>query len=271
VAKARRPFTYRAFFRPDQLGALEKLDTGFNEQGCGFGYTQAYHKAPTDDIPFRIPSEYIASKLGQVLGLPIPPCALTRFGQQDIRLFSSYDFNFERASLVPVFGDIVVAKLPHLCAGVVVFDIWIGNEDRHDENVVVDRGDDPRHLHLFDHDHSLLSGMNYSGVERLAKLEKDLGITGKPPINNNRHVFLDELKSHEDLDFWIGRVQKVPDFMIDDLCDAAKSEIGIESNVASKLAFFLKQRRDGIGGLINNNHDEFTALPKREGTLPFSE
>jgi hypothetical protein len=266
VAKARRPeFLYRALFRPDQIGALEKLDKGFDEQGCGFGYTQAYHKAPIDSIPYRIPSEYIAAKIGELIGLPVPPCAITRFGPDNTKLFSSLDFNFERASLVPIFEDVVASKMPLVCAGILVFDIFIGNEDRHDENVVVDRGNDPREIHIFDHDHALLSGMTFFGKEKIDKLYNDIGITGKPPINNNRHVFLDQLKSREDLDFWIGRIGSIPDFFLENVCSFAEVEIGLERSVADYLATFLKWRKTAMRGLIKQQFDEFTSMPKPTG------
>jgi hypothetical protein len=265
---ARKPdFTYRAFFKPDQLAALDKLDEGFDEQGCGFGYTQAFHKAPTESIPFRIPSEFVASKIGQLLGLPIPPCAITVFGPEKIKLFSSLDFDFERSSLVPVLGDIVVSKLPLLCAGVVVFDIFIGNEDRHDENVVVDRGSDPKRIHVFDHDHALLSGMNHHGIDKLEKLSNDIGITGKPPLNNNRHVFLDELRSEKDLNYWVQRVSAIPEFMLDDLCRFARNELELAPQVASALSDFLRYRKRDLHRLIHQSQSEFTSIANWTKTL----
>ncbi len=268
MAIKRRPeFLYRALFKPDQIGALDKLDRALDEQGCGFGYTQAFHKAPSPSIPYRIPSEYIAAKIGQFLGLPVPPCAITRFGPGNVKLFSSLDFNFERASLRPIFEDIVVRKMPLVCAGILVFDIFIGNEDRHDENVVVDRGNDPRQIHIFDHDHSLLSGMNFCGKEKIDKLYNDIGITGKPPLNNNRHVFLDQLQSQEDLDFWIRRVGIIPDFVLEDLCGFARDEIGLEPDIAEYLATFLKWRKGNIGFLISKQRDEFESMPEGPRTL----
>jgi hypothetical protein len=52
------------------------------EQGIGF--TKCLHKKPWSESPYLIANEIIAAKLGQFLGLPIPPFAVTHSasGQQ---------------------------------------------------------------------------------------------------------------------------------------------------------------------------------------------
>ncbi|MGH7136016.1 MAG: hypothetical protein ACREHD_09765, partial [Pirellulales bacterium] len=73
-------------------------------------------------------------------------------GRREAPLFSSLDFNFNREKLPPVVPDICVQRLLRDCTGVLLFDIWIANEDRHDANLLVDKVGAPGEMMVFDHD-----------------------------------------------------------------------------------------------------------------------
>src|SRR5437870_4409384 len=132
-----KEFIYRARFNTDQLASLTGLSRGLSASGQGLGYTQAYFKSNTTASPYCIASEVICGRIGQFLGLPVPPFAVA-IADDGRPLFASLDFNFTRQTYPPVLPDQCIASLEDLCAGVLAFDILIANEDRHDANLVVD-------------------------------------------------------------------------------------------------------------------------------------
>jgi hypothetical protein len=253
----RSKYFYRAMFRPDSLDVFEGFDAGL-VGGRGLGYAQAWHKGNTDASPFAIYNELVCGDLGRCVRLPIPPFALTWHSQRRARLplFSSLDFNFNRETLPQIIPELCVQHLPYLSAGVLAFDILIANEDRHDENLLVDNVTDPRSMHVFDHDQALLGGSLEVGVDRLVKLKDRLAITGSATTGGNRHVFLDRIKSSEDLYAWVERLSYIPDWFVAESCDDARSA-GIERSLAEQAAEFLVYRKKNLRQIIDAHRGEF--------------
>ena len=128
---AHRPgrFKYRAEYNLNQYDLPDE-----DHARRAYGYVQAYHKRPWKESPYRIPNEYICTRLGDLIGLPVPPCVLTYcdvLGSPTI--FSSLNFNVDKNNLPPIEPDCCVKHLPMLSSGVLLFDIWIANEDRHEK------------------------------------------------------------------------------------------------------------------------------------------
>jgi hypothetical protein len=253
-------YFYRAFWKPDQLDALKHLAGGPDKYGQGLGYAQVWHKSDSQASPYCVANEFICGRLCSFLGLPIPPFAITAMPTEQKVLFSSLDFNFNRAKLPPVIPSICVEKLPKLCAGVLTFDILIANEDRHDQNLHVDDQANPKFMHVYDHDQALFGGSVTKGSKRLADLKNRLGITGGTTTGGNRHIFLDEVKDSALLDPWIRRITLVPDWLIDDTVEQAADGLGISAAEALDAADFLKYRKGRIGTLIDANRSEFSAI-----------
>ncbi|OAI54134.1 hypothetical protein AYO47_03530 [Planctomyces sp. SCGC AG-212-M04] len=254
-------FLHRAFFRPDGKSRfLDALDSGWDEDFCGVGYTQAFHKTQRKDLPYRVSVEFIAARLGQAIGLPIPPSAITRFQQSNLPCFSSLDFNFERTKFPPTIPDLLYKAQPLICGGLLAFDIWIANEDRHDCNLVADHVANPRHIQIYDHDICLLHGNDCVGVERLGRAWNELGIGG--------HVMLDEINSWHYLHEWFDRIALVPDYMIEDICWAA-FDLAEEMTPDETLEVvdFLKWRKPQLERLVKLNLDEFEKLDPESDSL----
>lgn len=147
----------------------------------GDGVSKAYHVellavAKHSHISSSmVASEYVAAKLGSYLGLPIPPFALVvPKGTNPAIWFASLNFNLTGYSLPQIDPEQCVAAFPDLSTGVVIFDAWIANPDRHEENLNIDwSGSKPR-LNVFDHGYSILG---QEGTERLSRLLNHVGIT----------------------------------------------------------------------------------------------
>ena len=158
--------------------------------GRAHGSTQAWHKTAWSGSPYCIPNELISAQIGQFLKLPIPPFAIT-YSEDNDYYFSSLDFNFDRDQLPPVEPDLCWEHLPRLCSGVMLFDILIANEDRHDENLVIDNVIKPSFMRVFDHDQALFGGGgNLAGTNRLTQLHDRLGVSGGVITGGNRPLFI---------------------------------------------------------------------------------
>jgi hypothetical protein len=266
-------FFYRALFKPDSLDVFEGFDRDFDWKGKALGYTQAWHRRSWAESPYAVYNEFICAELGRAIRLPVPPFAITysqEVGKRKIPLFSSLDFNFQRSKLPPVIPDICVAHLPQLCAGVLAFDIFVANQDRHDENLLVDRGSKPREMHVYDHDQALLGGHSHAqrGSERLSLLRDRLGITGGPVTGGNKHVFLPHIKTCEYLYAWAEQIREIPTWFIKSVCLEAKRH-GLDNKLANETNDFLQHRRDKIVGIIDANRGSFSIddWPAQKGFL----
>lgn len=250
-------YYYRAYFRPDGLDVFKGFDRALDGNGRGQGYAVAWHRANWEFSPFAIWNELICGELGRFLRLPIPPFAMTRSTLQDkARLFSSLDFASTRARLPRIIPEFCVQRLEPLCAGVLVFDILIANEDRHDENLVVDQVMQPREMHVFDHDQALLGGCRLKGLERLTELRDRLGITGSTVTGGNRHVFIDLITRYASFGEWCDRLRAIPDWFIDSVCTEARAH-GLDPQLSQEVAYFLKYRRDRIHDIVESHRDSF--------------
>jgi hypothetical protein len=250
-------YYYRAYFRPDGLDVFKGFDRQLDWKGRGQGYAVAWHRSNWESSPFAIWNELICGEIGRFLRLPVPPFAMTRSELADnARLFTSLDFACTRAKLPRIIPEFCVQRLEPLCAGVLAFDILIANEDRHDENLVVDQVMQPREMHVYDHDQALLGGCRLTGLERLVALRDRLGITGSTVTGGNRHVFLDLITRYASLSEWCARIRMIPDWFIESVCAEARAH-GLDKKISQEAAFFLKYRRDRIHNLIEGHKDAF--------------
>lgn len=259
--KRKQPkYFYRACWRHDQLRALlSSGDQPTSRSGRFFGYVGAWQKVATTANPYGSASELICATLGTFLGLPIPPFAITA-GPDNEPCFSSLDFNCNQDRLPRVVPDKCVEFMARISAGVLAFDILIANEDRHDENLLVDQVSHPTEMWVFDHDQALLAGCLAKGIAKLTRFADYLGITGGDDIGGNRHVFLDELRDPSHLEEWIGRIESIPRWFIADACDCARQRLGISKEDADAACAFLAERKKRVGELIKNNRNEFKAV-----------
>jgi len=85
--------------------------------------------------PYCIPNEYICAELGRYLRLPIIPGAITvERGDLPKYWYTMLDFG-EEQPLPPADPHECIGCLPELCAGIVLFDIFIANRDRTPTNL----------------------------------------------------------------------------------------------------------------------------------------
>jgi predicted nucleic acid-binding Zn-ribbon protein len=263
VARKKKPslYFYKAFWKPDRALMMQALDSAAttpDSAGPVLGFLGAWHKTAARYNPYGVACEFICGTLGKVIGLPIAPFAIT-VGPEGAPCFSSLDFNFNREKLPCVVPDKCVEFMPSLCAGLLVFDIFVANEDRHDANLLVDQVSRPKEMWVFDHDQALLAGCPPCGTDKLAKVANRLGITGGES-GGNRHVFLDEVRDASLFADWIRRIEELPKWVISDACDQARRQLDLAAKDADAACEFLIDRRMRVGELIHDNRSEFKSI-----------
>lgn len=249
-------------------GAIYRIESigrqlGIGVAGSRYVYLSAVAKENSATAaPYCIPNELICGELGRFLRLPVPPVGIVTQASSG-PLFASLDFNLTGNSLPPVNAMNCVRVLPSLSAGLLLFDIWVANCDRHAENFSVDFYGTPPQMNIFDHSHALFGYAAGQGETRLTTLRDRLGIswTTNNPIDSgkHRHCLLDAVNDDYYFDHWLTRIRATPDFYIEEVCEDARP-YGLTAQEAAAAIDFLKARRDNMKDIIRNNQSEFSAI-----------
>lgn len=238
------------------------LNGSLNQGVCNGYYANinAAVKYNCASAPYCVANEYICGNLGRFIGLPVPPCGVVYAKDMDEKnWFCSLDFNLTGESLPPVDPMECVRRMPDESAGLVIFDIFIANGDRHRRNLSMMCDGGKAAMNIFDHSHALLGARDGSGVARLNDLIDRLGISGGSETHGNRHCLLNYISEAGHLNKWIKRVEQLPDYVIEDLCRDGV-ELGISADESSAAQNFLKNRRCAIADIIRANQDEFRSV-----------
>ena len=178
-------------------------------------------------------------------------------------VFASLDFNLAGNTLPPVDVAKCVQLLPSLSVGLLLFDIWVANCDRHPGNFSVDFLAAQPQMNVFDHSHALFGYDAGNGESRLKALRDRLGVswrTGDPIQSGpHRHCLLDAVATDDHLTFWHERIKATPDFFLRDKCEAALA-IGATRTEVDAAAEFLCHRRDTMMSIVEMHRSEFRAI-----------
>jgi hypothetical protein len=231
-------------------------------QGVGGARTAdlgAVVKPALPEAPWTTVNEVIAAELGRRLGLPVPPCFVRQWERG--WFFGSLRFT-ERGELpAPVIPQRVVEASPVLAAGIVLFDIIIGNIDRHDRNIAF--LSDGR-LAIFDHGHALFGALEAQGPDRFAAIKDDLAITWEWGGRQGRHCILDHLTSQAHFDEWLARFSELPGWQVRDSVMAAGGIDPASPDDLAACAEFLLERKNRVRELVDHNPHEFRGIQQPE-------
>jgi hypothetical protein len=263
---------------------------------AGNGVLYSYHASlrsiakNNEVLKYCISNEFICAEIGRFIGLPIPPCGIGYAQDHAVKhWFASLNFNLTADDLPPVDPEQCVSVLPDLSTGLILFDIWIANPDRHRKNLSVDLAEKPPHMSIFDHSHALFGNTNGEGARRLNDLKDKLvisdgtvvgqnqqaqGVVISPPYlgilggtGQNRHCLLDSLKTDDYFSKWYDRISSVPDYLIDDVCGGTVDLDMITALEASTAKAFLIDRRNNVRKLVNSNQSEFSGISQWRLTI----
>lgn len=219
------------------------------------GKVDAYLK-DSKTLKYTVSNEYICAELGRFIGLPIPPSGLCyKQGHDPEHFFASLNFNLCNSVLPPIDPADCVRHLGFESAGVVLFDMLIANGDRHRNNINLDTSQTPPRLTVFDHGHALFGSVNGGGSARLNNLRDNFVI-----VSPRRHCLLDSINNDGHFGEWIDRIRNLPNYLIDNACDATVPLGMITAAEAAAAKAFLKHRKSEIKSLVNANRPEFRAI-----------
>lgn len=212
-----------------------------------------------DDQPLLIANEWIAGRIAQYLGLPIPPFVLMKKpGEKG--MFASLHYGLDTPPddsnpLKCIEADI------DLCTGILLFDILVANSDRHHKNLNVDDADDPKEITIFDHERAMFGALpGGDEFRRLNTLRDLLGVTGKFPTGGNRHFFLKAIPSSGYFYQWASWIFTIPDRFIRIVCGEMIG-LGLFSVAHSQeAAEFLIHRKRNLIEIIRTHKHEFTSI-----------
>ena len=205
-------------------------------------------------------NEYVCATLGTLIGLPVPPFAMLEKRNAGVReslWFASLSYLKEGENLPPVNPAQAYAELPKICAGVIVFDLWIGNTDRYEKNLSFDPNTVPKRLNVFDHGHALFG---IEGASRLAKLRDRFTLTDVAESGANQHCLMNVLEDFSQLENWINRIKALPNFQIVEACRNALEMKLIDDDEMKLLLDFLLHRRSLLRDLLHANSSKFPSL-----------
>jgi hypothetical protein len=140
----------------------------------------------------------------------------------------------------------------------VLFDVLIGNPDRHDENLRADDRQKPRRIAVYDHDVALFGALS-PGTERLAELGSMLGIAGETAASTV-HCLLPVLTTAEHFEVWLERIADIPAWFIKDTCETVVQKLLVSREEANAAERFLVDRRKNLGAVLDRHRDKFPAI-----------
>ena len=135
----------------------------------------------------------------------------------------------------------------------------IGNCDRHAGNLAADSVYQPTRLFVFDQSHALFGYLPNGATARMMDLRDRLAISGGLRTGGNRHCLLSVLKTDSYFEKWIGRVESLPDYLVDELCGDSV-DLGSTVGEAAAAAEFLKHRRGNMRTIIGAHREAFTSI-----------
>lgn len=200
---------------------------------------QGIAKVASADLPYVVVNELICAHLAKAILLPIPPGFIIE--NEGTPYYVSMDFNLSGEGLPPADAELIAQKHPELTCGIILFDIWILNDDRHNQNIAYDQATDK--VQIFDHSHALLS--NKDPRTYLEGKRDQLGI-------GDHHCLGKELNSLEGMREWVDRISLVPEFYIREVVESVKS-VGLSSDQADFCKDFLLERRGKLLDLVRAN------------------
>jgi hypothetical protein len=198
---------------------------------------QMYGIAKDDTTePYTVVNEYVCSRLGMAVGLPVPPATIA-MDSNGKYMFVSMRFTAGLASLPPVNPAELVAGRPEVAAGIVAFDCWVGNWDRHAGNIAFVPG--VSGVSVFDHGRTLLRTPSGAGIAEIGKWRTQ-------PCLFRQSALLPHVNDHGLLTRWAERISLVTKELISDACGTAARLGACTLAEAQAAEEFLEYRKTGV-------------------------
>lgn len=225
-------------------------------------YVLTVGKGNTDEYPYCVANEKIASELGRVIGLRIPEVLLYRDAGEWLA-FSHFIRQTESGETVPEGTAAEIAaffeRSPEQLHGMICFDLFLCNNDRKTDNLVI--GEDKK-VWFIDHANALFyrpTGGIPAGIPRLRSVRSELRAMFDKP-----HRFMEAMSSWEHINTWCERISRIPSHFTQSVIENLPE--GILSEEERGFLFeFLEERKNGMRAIIEGNQSLFPLLRNRGG------
>jgi hypothetical protein len=156
-------------------------------------------------------------------------------------MFVSMRFSAGPTSLPPVNPAELVAHRPEVAAGIVAFDCWVANWDRHAGNIAFVPG--VSGVGVFDHGRTLLRTPTGAGAVEIEKWRT------QPCVHQG--ALLQFVNDYQLLARWAERIALVTPELIKDACGTAARLGACTLAEAQATENFLEYRKTGIMGYLS--------------------
>jgi hypothetical protein len=218
--------------------------------GSRFCTLQGVVKVASPKAAYTVVNESVASRIAGLLGLPVPPGAIAELDHGTIA-FAMMKFGKKGDKPPPADAQDFVQNRPRLAAGIVLFDAWVLNKDRHSRNLAwYPRGRGS--VVIFDHGHALLGTDAGKGVETLNRMVTD------PCLGYG--CLIGELTVASDVESWIEQIEAVRDSAISEICQPLTGLGVCNRDESAKLEEVLIHRKKAVRTLVKAARDKFTKI-----------
>lgn len=240
----------------DHISELSDDDLG-GASGAKHFHVHFVGKTDTSDFPYTVFNEKVAGEIGRVMGLPCPEVLIEPFNDRHYFFSHWQEISKSGMELPPQTAterQTAMAKQLDIMHGMLVFDLYIANNDRKADNIKC-RSDGT--LSLIDHANALLYYKRSSrsaphGIDRLEEVSKDIR---KMFEDDRHHHFMHLLPEKDALEKWITRMQAVPDHFIGAIVRGCPDTGQITSDWKLKTIEFLIERKKYLSDHIEKHRD----------------
>jgi len=207
------------------------------------GTLDAILKRDGEESPYAVYNEYVALRLGQMLSLPLM-AGVPVAGPTGL-LFASLRLNETGMSLPDMHQrriKNVVDRYSQECAAILVFDCWIGNDDRA-MNIKAYTSSAPVSLfRAYDHDAALLGPLTPPGYRLKELADGGLIVGGHPFSGKLAKALTDPL---------VKRIQKLTQRQIAECCCLGAPLHGASAELQEQLTQALIDRQPHLPRLLS--------------------
>lgn len=219
----------------------------------------AIGKGNSEDFPYNVVNEKIASELARLVGLPVPEVVLMQ--HRDEWMF------FSRAVSTVALGQskppgtardvaTAIANWPGITEQMVCLDLFVCNNDRNPGNFLCDS---QKQLWLIDYGNALFyrhrpQSNIVAGIPRLEAVEKDLNALFDKP-----HDSLQYCKSWEAMQRGFERIAAIPDYFIEHTVSRLPRGL-VSDEEAEFVTDFLCRRKTRMESIVLEYLQLFSGL-----------
>ncbi len=184
--------------------------------------------------------------------MPVPPGTVVTTDDAKVA-YVSLRFGPRGESPPPLDPQEFVEDNPSIAAGVIAFDCWISNPDRHEHNLAYVPDEPKVPVTVFDHSHALL-GVKAGAVIQLLHETMD-----EPLVSG---ILRRYITSSREFEYWAERIRVLPNELIRDIRRMANHLDGLSVEECAAAAEFLIRRKGRVLEMIRASKERMPNIKR---------